>query len=412
VTPDDKEPVAYGPAVFSRDGRTIVVVTDRGAEFRHVARLNVGARTVTRLSAPIEGDVDELAVSPDGRRLAFSANEDGVGTLHLIDAATGRERARPKVPPGNVSGLKWHSSGELGFHLESARRPSDVLSYNPTDGIVTRWTFSELGGVTETELRDHQVIRWKSFDGRMISGIFHRPHPRFAGRRPVRIDIHGGPEDQARTLYWGRSLYFLNELGMAIIQPNVRGSSGFGKTFVKLDDGRKREDAVKDIGALLDWVAAQPDLDPERVWVVGGSYGGYMALAVAATYPERIRCVTGGSGISNFVTFLERTSPDRKDLRRAEYGDERDPEMREFLESISPLTHATDIKVPLFIVHGRNDVQVPPQESQQIVSAVRRNGTPAWYLVFGDEGHGIARRTNQDYMLSAWAVFAEQYLIK
>jgi dipeptidyl aminopeptidase/acylaminoacyl peptidase len=413
LSPDSAEAIQYGAtAWFARDGRTVYVTTDRGTEFRHVARLDVSARTLTPMTPWLRAEVDEIALSPDGKLLAFVANEDGVGTLHLLDAASGRERSRPKVPAGHVSALAWHPSGELGFNLTSARQPGDVYSYEPRRGTVVRWTFSELGGITEAALRDYEIVRWTSFDGRMISGILHRPAPRFTGRRPVMINIHGGPSEQARQHFWGRSTYFLNELGVAIIQPNVRGSTGFGKTFQTLDDGRRREDAVKDIGALLDWIAAQPDLDPQRVWVIGGSYGGYMALATAAKYGDRIRCAFVGQGISNFVTHLERTAPEGRDQRRAEYGDERDPNTRKFLERISPLTHKDAIRTPLFVVHGKNDTQVPPEESQQIVEAVKKNGTPVWYIVASDEGHVFGRRANLEYVLWGWAAFAQEYLLK
>jgi len=259
---------------------------------------------------------------------------------------------------------------------------------------------------------DAQIVRWQSFDGRTISGLLHLPPARFTGKRPLIIDIHGGPEGQAAVGFMGRLNYLMQELGVAVIQPNVRGSSGFGKTFLSLDDGLRREDSVKDIGALLDWVALQPGLDAQRVMVMGGSYGGYMSLAVSVHYAERIAGAVDDVGISNFVTFLRNTESYRRDLRRVEYGDERDPAMHEFLQRISPLNNAGKIRKPLFVVQGKNDPRVPVTEAEQIVAAVRANGTPVWYLLAENEGHGFARKENADYRFYALVKFVETVLLK
>lgn len=210
----------------------------------------------------------------------------------------------------------------------------------------------------------------------------------------------------------GRFNYFIDELGITVIQPNVRGSSGFGKTFLDLDNGFKREDSVKDIGALLDWIATQPDLDARRVLVSGGSYGGYMSLAVATHYADRIAGAIDAVGISHFVTFLETTESYRRDLRRAEYGDERDPKMREFLHNISPLTNADKIKKPLLVVQGRNDPRVPYTEAEQIVATARKNGATVWYLRAENEGHGFARKENADFYFYAQVRFMQETILK
>ena len=255
-------------------------------------------------------------------------------------------------------------------------------------------------------------MRWKSFDGKTISGFLYRPPARFSGKRPVVVNIHGGPEGQARPGFLGRTNYYLNELGLAVVFPNVRGSTGFGKTFVQLDNGVLREDSVKDIGALLDWIKTRPDLDAERIMVTGGSYGGFMTLASAVAYNDRIRCSLDVVGISNFVTFLERTEAYRRDLRRVEYGDERDPKMREFLIKISPLTSAAKITKPLFVVQGANDPRVPRNESEQMVATVKKNGGAVWYLMAKDEGHGFAKKRNQDFQFYATVAFMQENLLK
>jgi dipeptidyl aminopeptidase/acylaminoacyl peptidase len=284
---------------------------------------------------------------------------------------------------------------------------------DPANGRNQPWTrpFAP-AGVDMARFGEQEIVRWKSFDGRQISGIVSRPPARFAGPRPVLIAIHGGPEGQAGFGFMGRFNYFLEELGVAVIEPNVRGSSGFGKTFLSLDDGMKREDSVQDIGALLDWIATQPGLDASRVLVEGGSYGGYMSLAVATHYADRIAGAIDVVGISNFVTFLQNTESYRRDLRRAEYGDERDPAMREFLTRISPLSNAARITKPLFVVQGRNDPRVPYTEAEQIVARARANGTRVWYLLAENEGHGFARKENADFQFYAMVMFMRETILR
>jgi len=241
--------------------------------------------------------------------------------------------------------------------------------------------------------------------------MLYQPPKRFAGKRPVIIDVHGGPEGQFQPYFLGHQNFFMNERGVALLFPNIRGSSGFGKKFVSLDNGLLRENAYKDIGSLLDWIAAQPDLDASRVMVTGASYGGNVALVTAMKYPDRIRCAIDIYGPSSFVTFLERTAPYRRDLRRVEYGDERDPEVRRFLESVAPLNNPASITKPLFVIQGENDPVVPRSESDQIVSAVRKNGTPVWYFVASGEGHGFTRKSNNDYRFYATVMFVKAFLL-
>ena len=273
------------------------------------------------------------------------------------------------------------------------------------------WTASELGGLVGSELSEPALVRWKSFDGREITGFYYRPPARFTGKRPVIVNIHGGPEGQSRPGFLGRNNYFLNELGVAVIYPNVRGSTGYGKSFVKLDNGVRREDSVKDIGALLDWIATQPDLDAAKVMVTGGSYGGYMTLAVATMYNDRICCSLDVVGISNFNTFLQNTEAYRRDLRRVEYGDERTPEIHDFFERTAPLNNAGKINRPLFVVQGGNDPRVPHTEAEQMVARVKRNGSPVWYLMAKDEGHGFRKKGNADYQFYLTTGFVRRFLL-
>ncbi|CAG0979563.1 prolyl oligopeptidase [Burkholderiales bacterium] len=435
---DPTRTVASTEVNFSRDGKGLFLTTDRDGEFQRASYLDLETGTLEAFG-PSAWDVEQLALSRDGRTLAMVVNEAGVGVLRLYDADTRRELPRPDVPIGTVSGVQWHpDSGALAFNLDSARSPGDVYVLEVASNRVERWTEAKVEGLDASRFAVQVPIEWKSFDGRTISGFIARPPganagpsrgtraspgtearsapvaggSTFSGRRPVMIQIHGGPEGQARPGFLGRWNYYVNELGVAIIEPNVRGSTGYGRTFVSLDNGMKREDSVKDIGALLDWIAAQPDLDASRVVVAGGSYGGYMSLAVATTYPDRIAGSIDVVGIANFVTFLERTETYRRDLRRVEYGDERDPEMRAFLSRISPVANAAKIVKPLFVAHGRNDPRVPYTEAEQIVATARANGTPVWYLLAANEGHGFARKENADFYYYATIRFLQETVLK
>jgi dipeptidyl aminopeptidase/acylaminoacyl peptidase len=297
--------------------------------------------------------------------------------------------------------------------MTSARSPSDVYSIDVDRGRVERWTESETAGLNTATFVEPELIRWKSFDGREISGFLYAPDAaRFPGKRPVIVNIHGGPEGQFRPAFLGAINYYLNVLGVAVVFPNVRGSSGYGKTYLTLDNGKLREDSVKDVGALLDWIGAREGLDSGRVMITGGSYGGYMTLACSVHFAERIRCAIDVVGISNFVTFLQRTEPYRQDLRRVEYGDERDPAMREFLLKIAPLTNVGKIKRPLLVVQGANDPRVPKSEADQMVEALKRQGTPVWYLLGKDEGHGFAKKRNYEWQFYASVAFVREYLLK
>ncbi|MCX7006280.1 MAG: alpha/beta fold hydrolase, partial [Kiritimatiellaeota bacterium] len=350
----------------------------------------------------------------DGKTLAFVANEDGVSKLHLLDPRSGKERATPSLPLGVIGGLKFHeNSRDLAFTMSSARSPSDVFSLDVESGRVERWTESESGGLNTATFVEPELIKLKSFDGLGISAFVYRPDPaRFPGPRPALVIIHGGPESQSRPQFLGRSNYLLNELGIALVVPNVRGSAGYGKTFLTLDNGFKREDSVKDIGTVLDWIGRDKQLDAARVAVYGGSYGGYMSLACMEHFADRLRCGVDVVGISSFVTFLKNTQDYRRDLRRVEYGDERDPAMLAFQEKIAPLNNVARITKPLFVVQGKNDPRVPVTEAEQMVKAIRDRGGVVWYLMAKDEGHGFAKKKNADFQFSSMILFFREHLAK
>ena len=404
--------VSYGGGVYAANGKSVFITTDVDGEFRRLARLDVASRSIQTLTPKINWDIEDLALSSDGRWLAFTANEAGVGTLYLFDTRSGKINRAKGVPAGSVQGIEWRpGSSELGFNLTSPKTPWTAYSLAVRTGKVERWTRADTGTVDVSRLADAELIKWKSFDGRSISGFMYRPPPRFTGPRPVLINVHGGPETQERPRFLGRSNYLLNELGMVIIYPNVRGSTGFGKSFLALDNGLLRENAVKDLGTLLDWIAAQKTLDKSRVTIAGPSYGGLLALSVAAMYPDRVRCVFDGFGITNIATFLERAQPAIRPVRRGEYGDESDLTTRAFMDRIAPVNNAAKIVAPVFIVHGKNDPAVPFQESEQMVAALRKAGKTPWVMYATNAGHGFAdNRQNDEYSFYAWVLFMQTYL--
>ncbi len=414
ITPkNNKEKVYYGNAAFSSDGKGIYLTTDLNSEFLQLAYLDLENNKYTYLTQNINWDIEEFKLSKNRSKIAYKINENGINTLHIIDLQTFKESPLPKLPVGTLFGLEWHpNETDIAFTVNTYNSPYDVYSINVKTATLFRWTYSETGGLNPNIFSEPKLIKWKSFDGLELSGFLYLPPATFKGKHPVIIDIHGGPEAQARPEFLGRYNYYINELGIAVILPNIRGSAGYGKTFLKLDNAMLRENAYKDIETLLDWIKTQPQLDSERIAVMGGSYGGHMTLAIATRYSNKIKCAISIVGISNIVTFLENTSPYRIDLRRAEYGDERNPKIREYLLKIAPINNADKIKKPLFIIQGANDPRVPLSEAEQMVKTLKKVQIPVWYLVAKDEGHGFSKKQNQDYEFYSTILFIKEFLLK
>ncbi len=399
-------------ALYSRDGKGVYFSSDLGSEFGTLRYADLASGKITPLTAHVNWDVNEIALSRDGRYLAYHVNQDGASRLKLMELAGRKELAMPELPFGVIGSFDFDGPGErLAFSLQTPAEPYDIWVYGLSGGKLERWTQSEFGMLETKRFVAPALVRFPTFDkvhvkAREIPAWVYKPAG--AGPHPVLINIHGGPEAQSLPIFSIATQQWAVELGYAVIAPNVRGSTGYGKTYVALDNGFKREDSVKDIGALLDWIATQPDLDAKRVVVIGGSYGGYMVLASMTHYNDRLRGAIDIVGISNFVTFLESTAEYRRDLRRPEYGDERDPKMREHLQKISPLNNTEKISKPMLIVQGQNDPRVPYTEAEQMVAKIRANGGEVWYLVGMNEGHGFAKRDNIDYYQWAVAMFLEK----
>jgi dipeptidyl aminopeptidase/acylaminoacyl peptidase len=426
IAGDPAQAGSHVPIAFDRNAAGIFMTTDCLGEYKQLARLDLDSRRIELVTDDIEWDIEHVAFDRARSRAAFVANEGGVSRLYLLDPEHRRHRCVQSIPDGVVEGLGFSPDGRrLALTWNSATGPSDVytldLGSDPLDhGGLARWTFSEVGGLNADDFIAPELIEFPSFDGRMIPAFLYLPRRESPGDRtsssggspyPVVIHIHGGPESQVRPVFSSLYQSWINEYGIAVLTPNVRGSSGYGKTYLRLDNGMLREDAVRDIGGLLDWIGTQPDLDQNRVLVYGGSYGGYMVLASLVHFGSRLRGGVDIVGISDFVTFLEHTERYRRDLRRAEYGDERDPDMRAFFERISPLRNAERITAPLFVIQGQNDPRVPVTESEQIVTRVRASGRPVWYMNALNEGHGYARKENQDLMRDLVVLFFLQHLL-
>jgi dipeptidyl aminopeptidase/acylaminoacyl peptidase len=414
---------AFGDFLFGPDGRSSYFVSDEpvdgvAQEFRTLRHHDLVTGKLTVLSRAIPWDVGSVSIADDGRHLAYVTNEDGVSRLHVLELPSHRPVALPDLPMGVFGAGAFSPDGQrLALSVNGATSPSDAYVIDLRQRTATRWTRSEIGGLDASRFVTPTLIRYPTFDTvdgrpRTIPAFFYRPANVPPGRRvPVVINIHGGPESQAFPTFNPTAQFLALELGVAMLVPNVRGSSGYGRTYLALDNVAQREDAVRDIGALLDWIAREPGLDASRVGVIGGSYGGYMVLASLTHFPDRIRAGVSTVGISHFRTFLENTESYRRDLRRAEYGDERDAEVARLFERISPLNRADRITSRLFVAQGRNDPRVPWTESEQIVRAVRANGRPAWYLLFLDEGHGFRKKANADYFGAATMLFWQQHLL-
>ena len=398
---------------FSKDGKGVYVMTKYQSEVNRIAHINLNTRRYEFLKTDSKWDVEIFQPSPDGKHMAFSVNEDGVSRLYLYDIMTKKKKAISGLPLGIISGLIWNNtSTDCAFNLKSPKTPNDIYSVSVATGAVERWVQSYSNGMDMDQLPTPELIRWKSFDGRNISGFMYRPSRQYTGKRPVIIDLHGGPSEQVRPGYINADNYIVNDLGVVKIYPNYRGSRGYGKTFVNLDNGLRREDAIKDITALLDWIRLRPDLDPDKVVVHGASYGGFMALSIATRYNDRIRASIVEYGISEWVSAISSIGINFRHLWRAEYGDEREPAIRDYLMRISPLYNIKQNNKPILLIHGRKDSRVPVQQAEAVLSAMKQTQVPIWHLFGKNEGHGFRNFTNWEISMLAMILFIQEYLVK
>jgi dipeptidyl aminopeptidase/acylaminoacyl peptidase len=412
MTARGEGPALWDNARFSGDGRSVYAISDKGSDKQRLWRGDAASGAWRALTKDSD-EVTSFDISSDGQLIAVVFDRGGASELQVLDLGTMKPRSLPQIPVGVISRLRWRpNSRELGFTFANVKTYGDVYSIDASVGTLTRWTVSEVGGFNPETLPPPEVIEWKSFDGLLVSGILYRPPSKFTGPRPVMINIHGGPAtERSVPRFMGRSNYFLNELGIAIILPNVRGSAGFGRKFEQADNGLAREGAIKDIGALLDWISEHPDFDKGRVMLTGASYGGYLTLQAAIAYSDRIRCAYEAAGMTNLVAFLEETDPSRQAERRPEYGDERDPQMRAFLMSISPITRASELKKPVAVIHPSKDIRIPVGQAADFAKAVKAAGTPVWYIEYTDVGHDNFPGPYGNFNFYCWILFIRTYLL-
>ena len=405
---------ANSALAFDKDDEGIFYITDKYGQYSQLTYHDFESGEDSIISSEIPWDVDGFAISEDGERAAFVVNENGYSTLYLLNPITFSFKKVNSIPLGLIGGMQFSKDNKrLGLTMNTHQSPSDTyvldLKRNPlSQGKLERWTFSEVGGLDTSTFIKPKLIKYDSFDGREIPAFVYAKEG--STPQPVIISIHGGPESQSRPRFSSTFQLWMDELDAAVITPNVRGSDGYGKEYLSLDNGYKRKDSVKDIGALLDWIASQPHLDENRVVVYGGSYGGYMVLASAVHFSDRLKGAIDIVGISNFVTFLKNTKDYRRDLRRVEYGDERDPDMEKFLQMISPNNNVDKINVPIFVIQGENDPRVPVTEAEQIVQSLREKGNIVWYMNALNEGHGYRKKENRDIYQQAVVLFLKEHL--
>ena len=405
--------IAKGPkaslsgATFVRGDTAVLVMSNRGSDVDRLVEINIATGALTPVSPPSPWGIEDFDLSEDGRILAYATNEDGYSRVTVQDFVTRRALPQPSLPNGVVGRLKLSPDGrKLAIGLASAAEPGDIWSWDVTGGTLDRWTESEAGPLDRAMLPEPRLVRFTSFDKLSVPAFVYRSKLVPSGAKtPVVILIHGGPEGQSRPGWSTTPSAFADLLGATVIVPNVRGSTGYGTRYLNLDNAEKREDSVKDIGALIDWIKTQPDLDGAKIAVYGGSYGGYMSLAVMTKYSDKLAGGVDLFGIGDWTTFLQNTEAYRRDSRRAEYGDERTPMMQKVFARISPRANVAGITKPMLIEQGANDPRVPRSESEQMVQAIRARGVPVSYILFADEGHGWRKKPNQDLASQAEIAF-------
>ncbi|MCO8244458.1 S9 family peptidase [Haladaptatus sp. AB643] len=410
VTPHEGN-VRYQGVNWGPNGEALYLVTDDGADTMYLARLDLDSLDVELVEEGGEWNVDGLSLHEDTGRLVYSRNVDGYTELtvgELTDDTTIREFPTPNLPRGIAGGVSFDPDAErFAIGATGSTDNTNVYVVDVETGEAERWTEASTAGLPTESFVRPKLVHFESFDGRKIPAFFSVPGGAKAGETPVIVDIHGGPEGQRRPSFHPVKQYFLNR-GYAYFEPNVRGSSGYGKEYTHLDDVEKRMDSVADIEAGVEWLHDQRAVDPDRIVAMGGSYGGFMVLAAITEYPELWAAGIDIVGIANFVTFLENTGDWRRELREAEYGSLEDD--RDFLESVSPINNIQNIEAPLLVLHGENDPRVPVDEAEQIAEEAAEQGVPVEKLVFPDEGHGFTKLENRIEAYTKTAEFLEEYV--
>jgi len=405
LTPHEGD-VLYGGGIFSADGKTLYITSNNNEQgFSLRATLDIESKEITFMDEDNNREVEGMNMDPDRSVMAWIVNEDGYARLHLAEVATGRELPTPDLD-GIVGGLAFSEGSRMLLTFNSPTQTTDVWSWDWKSKRLEKLTHSVYAGIDPDLFTEPQLIKYESFDGLEIPGFLYLPADYDGGPIPFVMDIHGGPEGQFRP-YFNRHFQYLMLHGFGVFAPNVRGSDGYGKDYLAMDNYKNRLKSVKDMKAGADWLIAQGYTEEGLIGIKGGSYGGYMVMAAITEYPEFFSAAINSVGIVNFVTFLENTSEYRRHLREAEYGPLSD---RQFLKSISPIHKADLIETPLMVVHGENDPRVPVGEARQIIKAIERKGGVVEPLIFDDEGHGIGKLENRLIFYRKMVEFFNEHL--
>jgi dipeptidyl aminopeptidase/acylaminoacyl peptidase len=399
-------------ARFAPGGLGLYVVSNASSEFAQLSYVDLATHQSRALTATIPWDVEAFDVSPDGRYIAYVVDADGTSRLTVLDTRYKLELSPPGLPQGVISNVAFDRTGRrLALTAESPRSPPDVYVFDIERNRVIRWTHSESGPLSASALVPAELVRFPTWDHdglhrRMLSAYLYRP--RTPGPYPVLVYIHDGPQGQARPSFDPFIQLAVNVLGYAVVAPNIRGSSGYGRKFEALDDGKLRGDAVRDIGALLVWIDLQPGFRRKQVCVMGKGYGGWVALASLADFNDRLDGGIDFAGITDFVPYLKRSPPSLQPALRAEYGDVGNVDVRAFLDSLSPLVNERWIRRPVLVVQGLEDSTIPPVQSEELVASLHSRGEDVWYLAAKDEGHVFRRRRDLAAFYQVAAAFLER----
>lgn len=390
---------------FSKDGKYLYFLTNKDREFTGLASMEISTKEFSWLDET-NWDLEELTISSDKRLLAYTINEGGISKGVIYDLETNVKKSW-NTPLGVITELSFTpDNSKLAYVFNGPTHPSDIWEIDLKSDQSSRLTFVSQSPIVQPQLIEPELIKFASFDGLEVPAFYYKP--KNAGEKlPVVVFVHGGPESQIRAVYNPFLQYFLNH-GYAVCTPNVRGSTGYGKTYSHLDDVRKRMDSIKDLTSLVDWLKEEGNADPSKIAIMGRSYGGFAVLAAITHYPDIWSAAIDIVGISSFRTFLEKTSPWRRKVREAEYGSiENDGE---FFDEIDPIHHVDKIKCPLIVLHGANDPRVPIEETEQIVDELRARNHPVSYIRFEDEGHFFVKLENNITAYTGVAKFLDQYI--
>ena len=413
----DLPSVAFTLAQFLPGSDDLLWVSNEGGDYQRLFLFDAATGLHRPITPALQEDIIALDVAPDGASVAFATLREGQSAVYWMVLDEQLPHEVPELPIGVVTALEYHPKGaQVAIGMRGRDWPAEVFSFRFPDNQLLRWTNAGSSRIGEVAFSKPRLFYYPTFDSlsgapRMIPAFQYRP-VRKKGPFPVVVNLHGGPESQALPVYSPWKQWLVNELGVVVIEPNFRGSAGYGTAFLQLDDGMQRTDVVQDIGALLDWIAVQPDLDARKVLVSGESYGGYLALASAIDYPDRLRAVICGFGVGDWVGFLSNTRPYRRGLRRAEFGDERQDSVRRFLQRISPLQHTDRIACPVLLLAGQNDPRVPLSNFRALVEALDRHGKDFKAVLGLGEGHGFVRKANVRAKLNIEIDFIREQLLR